>query len=88
MLNALGYQTTFDAGKSALTKHNLAMAYNAGDMIIHANDSKQFGAGVYLKNSPALETGITLATGGSGGNRFFLQNQICLEDDKSHAPPA
>ena len=30
------------AGKSALTKHNLAVAYNAGDMIIHgtANDSK------------------------------------------------
>ena len=29
-------------GKSALTKHNLALAYNAGDMIIHgtANDSK------------------------------------------------
>ena len=83
----------FSAGKSALTKHNLAVAYNAGDMIIHgtANDSKQFGAGVYLKNSPALETGITLATGGSGGNRYFLQNQICwlcFEDDKSHAPPA
>ena len=55
---ALGYQTAFDAGrnllmsrssfnlgfsgKSALTKHNLAVAYNAGDMIIHgtANDSK------------------------------------------------
>ena len=32
----------FSAGKSALTKHNLAVAYNAGDMIIHgtANDSK------------------------------------------------
>ena len=30
------------SGKSALTKHNLAVAYNAGDMIIHgtANDSK------------------------------------------------
>ena len=30
------------SGKSALTKHNLALAYNAGDMIIHgtANDSK------------------------------------------------
>ena len=34
-------QDTF-SGKSALTKHNLALAYNAGDMIIHgtANDSK------------------------------------------------
>ena len=33
---ALGYQTAFDSGKSALTKHNLALAYNAGDMILHA----------------------------------------------------
>ena len=39
---ALGYQTAFDTGKSALTKHNLAINYNAGDMIIHAtsNDFK------------------------------------------------
>jgi len=80
---ALGYQTAFDAGKSALTKHNLAVAYNAGDMIIHgtANDSKQFGAGVYLKNSPALETGITLATGGSGGNSFAIGAKYALASD-------
>merc|ERR1711962_1475186 len=54
---ALGYQTAFDTGKSALTKHNLALNYNAGDMVLHgtANDSKQFGAGVYLKNSSTLE---------------------------------
>ena len=39
---SLGYQTAFDSGKSALTKHNLALAYNAGDMILHATatDSK------------------------------------------------
>lgn len=67
---SLGYNTSFDAGKSALTKHNVALAYNAGDMVIHgtANDSKQFGAGVFLKNSPKLETGITLATGGAGNS--------------------
>merc|ERR1712142_1191762 len=55
---ALGYQTAFDSGKSALTKHNLALAYNAGDMILHATatDSKVFGGGVYLKNSSKLET--------------------------------
>ena len=56
---------------------------------------KQFGAGVYLKNSPALETGITLATGGSGGNRYFCFSNLkkfssffSTKDDKSHAPPA
>ena len=36
---ALGYQTAFDTGKSALTKHNLALNYNAGDMILHATSS-------------------------------------------------
>merc|ERR1711997_1383753 len=36
---ALGYQTAFDSGKSALTKHNLALNYNAGDMILHATSS-------------------------------------------------
>ena len=36
---ALGYQTNFDSGKSALTKHNVALAYNAGDMILHCNAS-------------------------------------------------
>merc|ERR1712066_125725 len=46
-----------------------------------ANDSKQFGAGVYLKNSPALETGITLATGGSGGNSFAIGAKYALASD-------
>merc|ERR1711910_221679 len=70
---ALGYQTAFDAGKSALTKHNLALAYNAGDMIIHgtATDSKVFGGGVYLKNSPTLETGVTVSSSG-GGSTFGI----------------
>ena len=34
---ALGYQTAFDSGKSALTKHNLALNYNAGDMVMHGS---------------------------------------------------
>ena len=42
---ALGYQTAFDSGKSALTKHNLAINYNAGDMILHATSS-DFKVGV------------------------------------------
>ena len=48
---ALGYQTAFDSGKSALTKHNLALNYNAGDMILHATSSDfkvRMLTGVYL----------------------------------------
>ena len=39
---ALGYQTAFDSSKSALTKHNLAFNYNAGDMTLNvsSNDFK------------------------------------------------
>ena len=33
----LGYQTAFYSCKSALTKHNLALNYNAGDMVMHGS---------------------------------------------------
>jgi len=69
----LGYQTAFDTGKSSLTKHNLALAYASGDMILHATatDAKVFGGGVYLKNSSALETGVTLSSGAAGAAPAF-----------------
>ena len=36
---ALGYQTAFDSGKSALNlnKNNLALNYNTGDMVMHGS---------------------------------------------------
>lgn len=51
---ALGYQTAFDTGKSALTKHNLALN-NANDGHMHGShiDFKVYGGGIYLKNSSA-----------------------------------
>jgi len=81
---ALGYQTAFDTGKSALTKHNLAVSYSGGDMVLHAtaNDSKQFGGGVYLKNSTSLETGVTMAAG-SGSNSFAIGTKYALGPDAS-----
>jgi len=80
---ALGYQTAFDTGKSALTKHNLALAFTSGDMILHAtaNDTKQFGGGVYLKNSPTLETGITIAAGGGAASSFAIGAKYALASD-------
>merc|ERR1712096_597263 len=47
-----------------------ALAYNAGDMILHATatDSKVFGGGIYLKNSPKLETGVTVSTSAGGSS--------------------
>merc|ERR1712025_1468736 len=81
---ALGYQTAFDTGKSALTKHNLAVSYSGGDMILHAtaNNKKEFGGGVYLKNSPTLETGVTMAAGG-GYSSFAIGTKYALGPDAS-----
>jgi len=81
---ALGYQTAFDTGKSQLTKHNVALSYSSGDMILHATatDTKQFGGGVYLKNSGNLETGVTLAAGG-GSNSFAIGTKYALGPDAS-----
>merc|ERR1719431_981586 len=82
---ALGYQTAFDTGKSVLTKHCLAVSFNSGDMILHgtANDSKQFGGGVFLKNSPKLETGVTIAAGGGAASSFAIGAKYTLGPDAS-----
>merc|ERR1711909_252540 len=77
--------TAFDSGKSALTKHNLALAYNAGDMILHATatDAKVFGGGVYLKNSPTLETGVTASSAVGGASSFAIGCKYTLGPDAS-----
>jgi len=82
---ALGYQTAFDSGKSALTKHNLALNYNAGDMVLHANSSdfKSFGGGIYLKNSSQLETGVTCSSAIGGASSFAIGCKFALDKDAS-----
>merc|ERR550525_1938308 len=62
------------AGKSTLTKHNPALNYNAGDMILHAtsSDFKSFGGGIYLKNSSQLETGVTCSSAIGGASNFAI----------------
>jgi len=82
---ALGYQTSFDSGKSALTKHNLALNYNAGDMILHcsSNDFKVFGGGIYLKNNSRLETGITCSSALGGASNFAIGCKYALDKDAS-----
>jgi len=81
---AVGYQTAFNTGESTLTKHNLALAYNAGDLIIHAtaSDSKVFGGGVFIKNSPKLETGVTISSAESGAS-FAVGCKYTLGPDAS-----
>lgn len=80
----LGYQAAFDTGKSALAKQNLALSYSSGDMILHgtATDSKVFGGGIYLKNSPSLETGVTVSSS-SASSSFAVGCKYNLGPDAS-----
>jgi len=80
---AVGYQTSFDSSKSALTKQNLAVNYNAGDMILHCstNDFKVFGGGIYLKNNAKLETGITCSSAIGGASNFAIGCKYALDKD-------
>jgi len=76
-----GYQMSFDTGKSSLTKNNFAVAYNAGDLILHGsiNDGKLVGAGIYQKLSKQLETGVAI-TAASGSSTFGVGCKYNLDD--------
>ena len=73
---ALGYQTAFDSGKSALTKHNLALNYNAGDMILHATSS-DFKVRIADMCSP--HDGVFIHYLQSFGGGIYLKNSSQLE---------
>merc|ERR1712079_534907 len=72
-------------GNYALTKRNLALNYNAGDMILHAtsSDFKSFGGGIYLKNSSQLETGVTCSSAIGGASNFAIGCKYALDKDAS-----
>lgn len=80
---AVGYQTAFDAGKSALVKNNFALSYATPEMIIHATgtDKKVFGGGVYHKVKPGLETGVTINSAVGGATTFAVGCKYDLAKD-------
>jgi len=85
-----GYQMAFDTGKFSLTKSNFAVGYNAGDFIVHGtiNDGKNFGAGIYQKISPKLETGVAI-TAASGSSTLAVGAKYNLDSKASiHAKVA
>ena len=75
---ALGYQTAFDSGKSALTKHNLALNYNAGDMILHATSS-DFKVRLGHFFFP-IKVGVTVITFAVLRWRYLLEEQLPVGD--------
>lgn len=68
-----GYQMAFDSGKSKLTKNNFGLGYSTGDFVLHTNvnDGQVFGASVFQKVNPQLETGINLGFTASKNETSF-----------------
>jgi len=79
-----GYQMAFDTGKSSLTKSNFSVGYSAADIAVHGSvtDGKLFGAGIYQKLNPHLETGVAI-TAASGTSTFGVGCKYNLDDKAS-----
>jgi len=81
-----GYNTTFDIGKSTLTKHNVGLGYAANDFVLHTSvaNGTDFGGSVYQKVSPSLETGVSLGwSSATSTTSFGIGAKYALEDGAS-----
>jgi len=78
-----GYTTSFDVGKSALTKHHFGLGYSAPDFVLHTSvaNGTDFGGSVYQKVSPSLETGVNLGwSSATSSTSFGIGAKYNLED--------
>lgn len=68
-----GYQTAYDSSKGKVVKNNFALGYSSGDFILHSNvnDGSIFGASLYQKVKPGLETGVNLGWTASSNTTSF-----------------
>jgi len=68
-----GYQLAFDSAKSKLTKNNFAFGFTSGDFALHTNvnDGEVFGASVFQKVSPQLDTAVNLGWAASKNETSF-----------------
>jgi len=81
-----GYNTTFDIGKSTLTKHNVGLGYSANDFVLHTSvaNGTDFGGSVYQKVSGNLETGVSLGwSSATSTTSFGIGAKYLLEDGAS-----
>ncbi|CAG0879971.1 unnamed protein product [Cyprideis torosa] len=70
-----GYQTAFDFCKLKVTRSNLAVGYECGDLsvLINVDDGYEFGASVYNKINTRLDAGVMLGfTLGPNTTRFGI----------------
>jgi len=68
-----GLQMVYDSSKSKLVKNNIALGYSTGDFVLHSNinDGAIFGASMYQKVKPNIETGVNLGWTASSNTTSF-----------------
>jgi len=78
----LGYQCSFDTAKSALTRNNCAVGYQANDFTLHTNvnDGTDVGGSIYQKVNSQLGLGVSLSWSSvNNATRFALASKYQLD---------
>jgi len=81
-----GLQMAFDTSKSKLVKNNFSLGYSTGDFVLHSNvnDGAIFGASMYQKVNPNIETGVNLGwTASSNTTSFGVAVKYVLDKNGS-----
>jgi len=81
-----GVQLAYDTNKGKLVKNNLSLGYSSGDLVLHSNvnDGTIFGASMYQKVKPGVETGVNLGwTASSNTTSFGVGLKFLLDDTAS-----
>jgi len=78
----VGYQSSFDTAKSALTRSNCAVGYQANDFTLHTNvnDGTEVGGSIYQKVNSQLGLGVSLSWSSvNNATRFALASKYQLD---------
>jgi len=81
-----GLQMAFDSSKNKLVKNNFSLGYSTGDFVLHSNvnDGAIFGASMYQKVNPNIETGVNLGwTASSNTTSFGVAVKYVLDKNGS-----
>jgi len=81
-----GIQAAYDTSKGKLVKNNFSLGYASGDFVLHSNvnDGAIFGASMFQKVNPKLETGVNLGwTASSNTTSFGVGLKYVLDSQAS-----
>lgn len=78
----LGVQGSFDTAKSAITRSNFAIGYQASDFTLHTNvnDGTEVGGSIYQKVNDQLQLGVSLSWSSvNNATRFALASKYQVD---------